>query len=77
MNPKRPTQNIIIKLPNVKDKETNLTNSRRTTSFVQRNPHKTVRLFGINFAGQKRMEHDIFKVLKENNSNKRLPTKKT
>ena len=54
MDPKRTTQrNIIIKMPEVKDKERILKNSKRKAdNYLQRRSHKTVSLFlKRNFAG--------------------------
>ena len=51
-------RHIIIKMSKVKDNGENIKNSKRkTTCYIQGNPHKTTsRFFSINFAGQKRVE---------------------
>ena len=44
MDPKRPTlRHIVIKMPNVKDKENLKSSKRKAVSYLQGSSHKTVR----------------------------------
>lgn len=48
-----PMRYFIIKISKLEDKERIKNSERKTICWVQGNPHKTIRFFSRNFAGQK------------------------